>query len=78
MSELRAIDVEQRSRLVWQYIRILKSYRCLDCCVLVEFEERSNYFASGFCEFCQPFHPKTRWPRMRAGTGNVRDLLNYT
>ena len=56
--------VDAGRRLAWQYVRLMKGYRCLDCCTLIEFEERSSYFNSGFCEFCRPRHPKNQWPRL--------------
>jgi hypothetical protein len=63
------IGVEPELRLPWPYIRLIKGYRCLDCCSLIEFEERASYFATGFCDYCRPLHPATRWPRM---PGQVR------
>jgi len=41
------MDAEQRPRRVWRYVRVLKGYRCLDCCALIEFEEQTSYFDGG-------------------------------
>lgn len=57
MDELQVMSAEQRSRRAWRYNRVLKDYRCLDCSFLIEYEERSSYFASGYCELCEPRHP---------------------
>lgn len=74
MSKESHIDIEVALRRPWPYIRILKGYRCLDCCCLIEFEERDTYFHTGFCEECNFDQPITMWPRMPERVGQVLDM----
>jgi hypothetical protein len=60
MIEIKETEKEASSRWVWPYIALIKGYRCLDCCTLIEFEERMTYFATKFCESCKPLHLRTR------------------
>ena len=56
MIEITDTEKDANSRLAWPYIAVIKGYRCLDCCTLIEFDERISYFATKFCEACKPLH----------------------